>query len=98
MDVEDSFQEASDNLVGFLPNLVGFIVAKVVQGIVRAVLDKMSLDRHLSESQANQYVDRVLPGASAASGLARVVFWLIFAFFIFAALGALRIPAVTVFM
>jgi peptidoglycan/LPS O-acetylase OafA/YrhL len=39
-----------------------------------------------------------MPGASAANGIARVVFWLIFVFFLFAAIGALKIPAVTTFM
>jgi hypothetical protein len=40
----------------------------------------------------------VLPGASAANGIARVVFWLIFIFFITVAIGALGIPAATGFM
>jgi uncharacterized membrane protein len=106
MNVSDSFQSALDEFVGFLPNLVGFlvillvgyIVAKVVAGIVRKVLDKMGLDRRLRESDAHNYVDNVLPGASASNGIARVVFWLIFIFFLFAAIGALQIPAVTTFM
>jgi small-conductance mechanosensitive channel len=106
MDFGDSVQNASDAFFAFLPNvlgclvllLVGFIVAKIVAGIVRKLLDKLGLDRHLQGSDANKYVDRVLPGASAANGIARVVFWLVFVFFVFAAIGALRIPAVTTFM
>jgi hypothetical protein len=39
-----------------------------------------------------------MPGASPAKGIARVVFWLIFIFFLFSAIGALKIPAVTTFM
>jgi hypothetical protein len=106
MDFGDSAQNAFDAFFAFLPNLlgflvlllIGFIVAKVVAGVVRRVLDKMNLDRHLQGSDANKYVDRVLPGASASNGIARVVFWLVFAFFLFAAIGALKIPAVTTFM
>jgi small-conductance mechanosensitive channel len=106
MDLGKSVQNAFDAFFGFLPNLlgflvlllVGFIVAKIVAGIVRKVLEKAGLDRHLQGSDAHKYVDRVLPGASASNGIARVVFWLVFAFFLFAAIGALKIPAVTTFM
>jgi small-conductance mechanosensitive channel len=106
MDIGDSVQGAFDGFFAFLPNLLGFIVilivgyivARVVAGVVRKVLDKMGLDRHLQSSDANKYVDRVLPGASATRGIARVVFWLVFVFFLFAAIGALKIPAVTTFM
>jgi small-conductance mechanosensitive channel len=106
MDIGDSVQSAFDGFFAFLPNLLGFIVilvvgyivARVVAGVVRKVLDKMGLDRHLQSSDANKYVDRVLPGASATRGIARVVFWLVFVFFLFAAIGALKIPAVTTFM
>jgi hypothetical protein len=106
MDFGDSVQNAFDGFFAFLPNLlgflvillVGFIVAKVVASVVRKLLDKVGLDRHLRGSDANKYVDRVLPGASASNGIARVVFWLVFAFFLFAAIGALKIPAVTTFM
>lgn len=106
MHLGDSVQGAFDAFFAFLPNLlgflvlllVGFVVAKVVSGIVRKVLDKIGLDRHLRGSDASKYVDKVLPGASASNGIARVVFWLVFVFFLFAAIGALKIPAVTTFM
>jgi len=82
MDIGDSFQEATDGFFAFLPNLlgflvillVGFIVAKLVAAAVGKVLEKMGLDRRLHESDANKYVDRVLPGASPSKGIARVVF------------------------
>ncbi|MBD3945399.1 mechanosensitive ion channel family protein [Nocardioides ganghwensis] len=106
MDIGDSFQRTTDGIFGFLPNLVGFllillvgyIVSKVVAKIVKTILDKVHLDRRLHESSANRYVDAVLPGASPANGISRVVFWLIFIFFITAAIGALGIPAATSFM
>ena len=106
MDIGDSFQRATDGIFGFLPNLlgfllillIGFIVAKVVAAVVQKLLEKIGLDRHLHSSDAGKYVDRVLPGASAARGIARVVFWLIFIFFLFTAIGALQIPALTSFM
>ncbi|GAA1164812.1 mechanosensitive ion channel [Nocardioides aquiterrae] len=106
MEIKQSLQNGLDNLIGFIPNLigclvlllVGFIVAKVVAGVVRKLLQKVGLDQRLHESDANEYVERVLPGASPSNGIARVVFWLVFVFFLFAAIGALKIPAVTTFM
>jgi uncharacterized membrane protein len=106
MDIGDSFQNATDGIFDFLPNLLGFllillvgyIVAKVVSSVVGKLLDKVHIDRKLRESSASRYVDAVLPGASPASGIARVVFWLIFVFFITSAIGALGIPAATDFM
>ena len=106
MDIGDSFQNATDSFFAFLPNLlgfliillVGFIVAKVVAAVVRKVLEKVGVDRRLRESDANSYVDRVMPGASPSNGIARAVFWLIFIFAIFSAIGALGVPALTGFM
>jgi hypothetical protein len=106
VDIGDSFQRTTDGILGFLPNLLGFllilligwIVAKLVAGAVRNVLGKMGVDRHLHESSAHSYVERFLPGASPTNGIARVVFWFVFVFFLFAAIGALGIPAVTSFM
>lgn len=106
MDIGDSFQNTTDGIFDFLPNLlgfllillVGFIIAKVVSGLVRTLLQKANIDRQLHESSASRYVDAVLPGASAAKGIARIVFWLIFFFFITVAIGALGIPAATSFM
>lgn len=106
MDIEQSFQGAVDGFIGFLPNLlafiviliVGYIIAKIVAAIISKALEKLGLDRKLRESDQHNYVDKLLPGASPSSGIAKVVFWLIFVFFIFAAIGALKIPAVTTFM
>ena len=106
MDIGNSFQNATDGFFAFLPNLLGFlvillvgyVVAKVVSAVVRKLLQKVGLDHHLHDSDANKYVERILPGASPANGIARVVFWLIFIFFLFSAIGALKIPAVTTFM
>ncbi|MFQ6171603.1 mechanosensitive ion channel family protein [Oryzobacter sp. R7] len=106
MDIGDSFQRTTDGIMGFLPNLLGFllillvgwIVAKVVAAVVRKGLEKAGVDRHLHESRAHDYVERFLPGASPSNGISRVVFWLVFVFFLFSAIGALGIPAVTGFM
>ena len=106
IEVTKSLQEGLDGLLGFVPNLIGFLVilivgyfvAKVVKGIARKGLEKLGLDRALHESQAGEYVEKVSPGAKPSNLVGVVVFWLIFLFVLSAAIGALKIPAVTAFM
>lgn len=106
MDIGRSFNEAWEGFFGFLPNLLGFLVillvgylvARLVSAAVQKVLEKAGLDLRLHESDANKYVEMVMSGAKPSRGIARVVFWLIFAFFLFSAIGALGIPALTTFM
>lgn len=106
LSIGDSFQQALDDIVGFLPRLlafllillVGYIVARIVKTIVRKGLEKAGLDKRVHESDARKYVDRVMPDASPSNGIALVVFWLVLVFFIFSAIGALKIPALTTFM
>jgi len=104
--VSDSFQRTLDNFFGYLPNivaflvilLIGYIVARIVKAIVAKGLQKLGLDRQLQESQAGAYVERALPDASPSRAIASVVFWIVFIFFLFSGLGALRVPALTDFM
>jgi hypothetical protein len=106
MDIEESFQRTTDRFFEFLPNLLGFliilvvgyIIARLVAAAISKLLEKVGLDRRMHDANAHTYVDRVLPGASASRGIARVTFWLIFAFFLFAAIGVLQIAALTSFM
>jgi hypothetical protein len=87
------------NLIAFLVILVvGYFIAKLIKGIVRKGLEKLGVDRRLHESDAGEYVERLSPGASPANGISRVVFWILFAFVLTTAIGALKIPAVTTFM
>ena len=104
--ISDSVQQGFDSFFGFVPNLIaflvilviGYFVAKIVAAVVRKALQKLGLDKALHESDAGQYVERLSPGASPSSGVAKVVFYLLFAFVLTAAIGALKIPAVTAFM
>lgn len=104
--ISDSLQRAFDSFFGFLPNVlafiiivvIGWIVARLVKTAVTKGLGKAGLDRHLHQSDANQYVERVLPGASPSNGIGLVAFYFVFAFFLFSAIGALKIPALTTFM
>jgi hypothetical protein len=104
--IVDSLQKGLDAFFAFIPNLIAFLViliigyfiAKIVAAIVRKALEKAGLDRALHESDAKQYVDRVSPDASPSSAVGKIFFYLIFIFVLTAAIGALKIPAVTTFM
>lgn len=104
--ISDSIQQGLDAFFGFLPNLlaflvilvVGYFIAKVVSRIVQKVAEKAGLDKALHESDAKQYVDRVVPKASPSAATGKVFFYIIFLFVLTAAIGALKIPAVTAFM
>jgi hypothetical protein len=106
IEVSDSLQKGLDTFFNFIPNLiaflvilvVGYFIAKLIQAAVRKGLQALGLDRHLQESQAGEYVERLSPGASPSNGVSRIVFWIVFAFVLTTAIGALKIPAVTQFM
>jgi Conserved TM helix len=56
------------------------------------------MDKALHQSDAKQYVDRVMPNASPSAAIGKVVFYIILLFVLTAAIGALKIPAVTAFI
>jgi mechanosensitive ion channel-like protein len=104
--IANSLQRALDSLIGFIPNLIGFLVilaigyliARVVKTVVAKLLEKVGVDRALHGSQAGQYVERVSPGAHPSRLIGAIAFWFIFIYAIAAAIGALKIPALTNFM
>jgi hypothetical protein len=106
VDIANSLQRGLNSLIGFIPNIIGFLVilivgyliARIVRTVVDKVLEKVGLDRLLHGSQAGQYVERVSPGARPSHLVGLVVFWFIFIYAIAAAVGALKIPALTNFM
>jgi Conserved TM helix len=92
VDISESLQQGIDDLIGFLPRLIGFLlilligylVAKGLQKVVALGLEKVGTDRALESGSARTYVERVMPDASPSRLVARVVFW-------FVLLGALSI-------
>jgi hypothetical protein len=104
--IADSLQRALNSLIGFIPNLIGFLVilfigyviARLVKLAVTKLLEKVGLDRALSGSPAGSYVERASPGASPSRLVGVIAFWFIFIYAIAAAVGALKIPALTNFM
>jgi hypothetical protein len=92
VEVGDSVQRGLDNLIGFLPNLIGFliilaigyIIARVVKGVVTALLEKIGADRAMHTGSTGEYVNRVAPGFKPSSVVGTIAFWFLF-------LGALAI-------
>src|SRR5690242_17502090 len=104
--VADSIQQGLDALLGFIPNIIGFLiilligwlVARVVRTAVTKLLQRVGVDRALHESDAGGYVERLSPGASPARLIAALAYWFIFLFAISVAISALKIPALTGFL
>lgn len=106
IDVGNSVQNALNSFFGFIPNIIGFlvilligwIIAKVVRSVVNKLLDKLGVDAALHRSDAGQYVEKVSPGAKPSHLIGAVAYWFIFLFAISAAIGALKIAALTDFI
>ena len=104
--IGDSLQQGLDAFFGFIPNILGFlvilligwIVAKLVRTIVNNLLDRVGVDRALHGSSAGQYVERISPGARPSHLIGATAYWFIFLFALSAAIGALKIPALTTFI
>jgi hypothetical protein len=104
--IAQSLQRALDSLLGFIPNILGFLVililgyliARVVKTVVAKLLEKIGVDKALHQSSAGEYVERVSPGAHPSRLIGAMAFWFIFIYAIAAAVGALKIPSLTNFM
>ena len=104
--IGDSIQQGLDTFFGFIPNVLGFliilligwVIAKIVRTVVNKALDKLGGDDMLHRSDAGQYVQRVSPGAPPSHLIGAVAYWFIFLFALSAAIGALKIAALTDFI
>jgi len=103
-DIGNSLEQGFNVFFAFLPKLIaflvilliGYIVARVIRGILTTVLQRVGLDRALHKGQAGQYVEKVVSSPSALIG--RVAFWLVFLGVLSIAVSALGIPALTAFL
>ena len=92
VEISESIQQGLDDLIGFLPRLIGFLlillvgylIAKALQKVITIGLEKIGTDRALMSGASGTYVERVMPDASPSRAIGRVVFW-------FVLLGALSI-------
>ena len=104
--IGDSLQQGFDSFFGFLPNLIGFllilligyVVARIVKGVLTKALQGVGLDRALHSGQTGQYVEKISPGASPSNLIGIIGFWFIFLGAISLAVSALKIEALTDFV
>jgi len=92
VEISDSLQQGLDELIAFLPRLIGFLIilvigwliARVVKALVVKALHGVGVDRALSGGSAGPYVARAMPDARPSEVIGTVAFWFLF-------LGALAI-------
>jgi hypothetical protein len=71
--------------------LIGYIIAKIVAGIVRKTLEAAKLNDHLQSAKGGNVIQKAIPNPS--SFVSKIVFWLLFLFTLSVAVSALGIPA-----
>jgi hypothetical protein len=106
VDIGNSVQTTLDTVAGYLPNilgflvilLVGYIIATIVKAVVNKALQAFKVDERLTSTHAGGFVERVSPGGRPSRIVGGVAFWMVFLFALTAAIGALKIPAVTAYM
>jgi hypothetical protein len=106
VEISQSLQRAVDDLLGFLPRLlgfliillIGFLVAKALQKVVTVALDKAGTDRALRDGASGEVVNRVAPDASPSALIGRVVFWFVFLGALSIAISSLGITALNDFL
>lgn len=97
--LDDSVQNAINKFIEYIPQVVGgllilllgHVIARVLQGIVRRVLERVRFERALEISPAGRHVGRFV--GSPATFVGRVVYWIVFLLFVSAAVSMFNIPA-----
>jgi mechanosensitive ion channel-like protein len=106
VDVANSLQRGLDDLVGFLPRLVGFLiilligwlVARVVKALLVKALQGVGLDRALEGGSAGAYVARAMPDTRPSEVIGTIAFWFVFLGAVAIAVSQLGIQALDNFL
>ena len=106
VEISESLQRALDDLIAFLPRLIGFLivlligylVAKALQKLVAVALEKVGTDRAVRSGPSGEYVQRMAPGVSPSDLIGRAVFWFIFLGALSIAISSLGIAALNEFV
>src|SRR5918994_5189094 len=106
VEIGDSLQRGLDNLIGFLPKLIGFliilaigyIIARIVKGVVTKLVEKVGTDRAMHTGSTGDYVNRVAPGFKPSSAIGTIVFWFLFLGAVAVAVSQLGIAALDNFV
>jgi mechanosensitive ion channel-like protein len=106
VEISQSVQKAIDDLLGFLPRLIGFLIilligfliAKALQKVISLALEKAGTDRALREGGSGAAVNRIAPDISPSRLIGQVVFWFIFLGALSIAISSLGITALNNFL
>jgi Mechanosensitive ion channel, conserved TM helix len=106
VEIGDSLQRGLDELVAFLPRLVGFLIilligwliARAVKALVVKGLQSVGIDRALSGGSAGPYVARAMPDARPSEIIGTIAFWFLFLGAIAIAVSQLGISALDNFV
>lgn len=106
VEISESIQQGIDDLIGFLPRLIGFLlillvgylVAKALGKLVALALEKVGTDRALESGASGAYVQRVMPDLSPSDVIGRVVFWFVFLGALSIAIASLGVSALNDFL
>ena len=106
VEISESLQRGIDDLIGFLPRLIGFLlivligylVAKALAKVVALALEKLGTDRALSSGASGEYVQKVAPDLSPSQLVGKVVFWFVMLGVLSIAISALGIAALNDFL
>ncbi len=101
--LQDALQSALSTFFGYLPQLVaaivilivGYIVAKILQAIVRRVLRGIGFDGYLERGGIKQFFDRAQTQQTPTSIVSKVVFWIVFVIVLTMAADALGIQQIS---
>src|ERR687884_2320210 len=99
----ESFRNALEVFLSYIPQLigaiviliVGYIVAKVLQAVVGRVLQAVGFDGWMEKGGIKQFFDRAETNQTPVSILGQLVFWFVFIIAITMAADALGIPQVS---
>lgn len=106
VEISESLQRALDDLIAFLPRLIGFLIvlligyliAKALQKLVAVALEKVGTDRAVRSGPSGEYVQRMAPDVSPSDVVGRAVFWFIFLGALSIAISSLGIAALNEFV
>jgi Conserved TM helix len=106
VDIGDSIQQGLDALFAFIPKLVGFllilfigyVIARVVKGVLQKLLEKVGIDRALHSGSTGSYVNKVAPDVRPSSLIGSLAFWFLFLGAVAIAVSQLGIAALDNFV
>src|SRR5687767_13154504 len=106
VNIGDSLQKGLDAFFAFIPRLIGFlvilligyIIARVVKGVLQKLLGRVGIDRALHSGSTGSYVNRVAPDVKPSSLIGSLAFWFLFLGAIAIAVSQLGIAALDNFV